>query len=587
MMTAGWLAALLLSFQILPATPQQQQAPAAKGSIEGIVLRAASGEPLPRAEVRLRKVRSEEEMREVYAAGMQDPDSATPPVLTEADGKFAFKDIDAGQYRLTAVRNGYPTHAYGQKVTGGPGTVVNIGPGQSVKDITFRLVQGGVVTGRVRDAAGEPVAGLGVSLLRMRYDETGKRTLVSFLNPRDTDDRGEYRFYWVEPGRYYVMASRETYRPQRVIDDRPLPRVFYPGTLDPEKSAAIDVRPGAELSAIDIVFPSVSGYRVTGRLVDSSTGKPPKSASIEINPKKRESSVVVYENGMSAQYNSTTGAFQIRNVLPGSYWLSASEQNSFNEPISADRLAEVRTGEDLWRVAYNTAAGAQTAIEVNASDLNDIVLTLKKGVSIPLRVSVEGQELAAIKGSDSIRVSLQATNGSGQWVEGSRLNADGIGRVDGVLPAEFETYVDFGTAKDLYVKEILYGRADALNDSVLISEQAPATFTVLLSTKVGQVEGTLTDALSQPVAGAEVVLIPDRRDQKRLFKTATTDPDGRFVFRALAPGDYKVFSGEALEPWAYYDKETLSRYEALGRAVRIQESSKETADLKIVPAPKP
>jgi hypothetical protein len=148
-----------------------------------------------------------------------DPDSANPPVLTETDGKFAFKEIDAGQYRLDAERNGYPTQPYGQKVAGGLGTIVNVAAGQSIKDVTFRLVQGCVVTGRVRDAAGEPIAGLGVSLMRSRYDELGKKTLVG-VNQRDTDDRGEYRFFWVEPGRYYVMVTRaEGYRSPRVIEE--------------------------------------------------------------------------------------------------------------------------------------------------------------------------------------------------------------------------------------------------------------------------------------------------------------------------------------------------------------------------------
>jgi 5-hydroxyisourate hydrolase-like protein (transthyretin family) len=580
-MTTGLLAALLLSFQIL--------APAAKGSIEGVVLRAASGEPLSRAEVTLLRVRSDEEMRELFAAGMQDLDSANPPVRTEMDGKFAFKDLDAGPYRLTAARNGYPIQVYGQKAgKGSRGTIVNVRPGESVRDITFRLVPGGVVSGRIRDVAGEPVAGLAVSLMRSGYDESGKKTLWN-VDQRETDDRGEYRFYWIEPGRYSVMASRaEGYRSRNVIVDRPLPRVFYPGTLDPENASTIEVQPGAELGAIDIVLPNVSGYRVSGRLVEASTGKPPKSASIEISPKK-PASIVIHDNGgfTDVQYNSTTGAFQMRNVLPGSYWLAARVQSNFNEPLSADRLAELRTAEDLWLVAFNTAAQSQTAIDVAGADLNDLVLTLNKGISIPAHFRVEGQDLATIKGWDSIRVGLQANSGGGGWAQSSRMNAEGIARVDNVMPAEYDVSVDYATAKDFYVKELLYGRTDALNDPVRISEQAPATFTVLLSTKVGRLEGLLTDALSQPVSGADVMLIPDRRDQKRLFKSAVTDSDGRFVFPSLAPGDYKVFSWEALEQGAYFDKDVLSRYETQGRSVRIQESSKETVDLKIIPAPKP
>jgi 5-hydroxyisourate hydrolase-like protein (transthyretin family) len=579
-MTSGLLAALLLLFQIV--------APAAKGSIEGVVLRAASGEPLSLAEVRLSRVRSDAEMNELYAAGI-DPDSANPPVLTETDGKFSFKDLDAGQYRLIAARNGYPSQSYGQKTAGGAGATLNVRSGQSVRDVTFRMVQGGVVTGRVRDAAGEPVADLDVSLMRLTYNEFGKKTLSNIGETEETDDRGEYRLYWVEPGRYYVMASRgDGYGYSRSVVDRALPRVFHPGTLDPERASLLEVRSGAELTAIDIVLPSVAGYRVTGRLVESSTGKPPKTANIAMVSKKKQGAIVIDQQAEGAQYNSTTGAFQIRNVLPGSYWLTARTRNDYTQPVSAERLTELRTAEDLLRVAYENAdraAESRTEIEVTGSDLNDIVLTLKKGVSIQLHVRVEGQELATIKGGDSISVNLKPDFGG--WHGTYRLNGQGIARINGVLPGDFETAVDFGTAKDLYVKEILYGRADALNESLRVTDQEPSTLAILLSTKGGQIEGQLTDALSQPVSGAEVVLIPERRDQRRLFKTTTADADGRFTFSALAPGGYKLFSWEVLEPWAYYDTEVLSRYETQGRSVRVQESSKETADLKIIPAPKP
>jgi hypothetical protein len=135
------------------------------------------------------------------------------------------------------------------------------------------------------------------------------------------------------------------------------------------------------------------------------------------------------------------------------------------------------------------------------------------------------------------------------------------------------------------VKEIRYGRANALDETVQISDQTLNTVTVILSTKGGQLEGNLTDALAQPAGGARVVLIPDQRDKRSLFKEIAADPNGHFVFRMLPPGGYKVFSWEALESGAYYDSDVLSRYESNGRPVRIQESSKETMDLKVIPAP--
>jgi hypothetical protein len=67
-------------------------------------------------------------------------------------------------------------------------------------------------------------------------------------------------------------------------------------------------------------------------------------------------------------------------------------------------------------------------------------------------------------------------------------------------------------------------------------------------------------------------------------RTATTDREGRFSFRALPPGDYKLFSWEVVEDGEYYNKSFLAKYETQGRPVRVQESSRETADLKLIAA---
>ena len=80
---------------------------------------------------------------------------------------------------------------------------------------------------------------------------------------------------------------------------------------------------------------------------------------------------------------------------------------------------------------------------------------------------------------------------------------------------------------------------------------------------------------------------PDQgRDRPELYKTATTDQNGRFVMRGITPGGYRAYSWEAIEANAWYDHEVLSQNEAQCKPIRIQESSKETVDLKIIPAPK-
>ena len=83
------------------------------------------------------------------------------------------------------------------------------------------------------------------------------------------------------------------------------------------------------------------------------------------------------------------------------------------------------------------------------------------------------------------------------------------------------------------------------------------------------------------------MLIPDQpRERLDLYKRATTDLEGRFLFRGIAPGGYKVFAWEAIEEYAYYHADILSLYETQGVPVRVQDSSKDSISIRLIPAPK-
>ncbi|MBI2149205.1 MAG: hypothetical protein HYU27_01190 [Acidobacteria bacterium] len=60
-----------------------------------------------------------------------------------------------------------------------------------------------------------------------------------------------------------------------------------------------------------------------------------------------------------------------------------------------------------------------------------------------------------------------------------------------------------------------------------------------------------------------------------------------FTFRGVPPGDYKVFSWEALESYAFYDPAVLQQFEPKGKPVRVSESSKESVEARIIPAEGP
>ncbi len=587
---------LMLLFQTPGNPAQQPRQQTAKASIEGSVLRSGSGEPLARAQVTLMRILPPPPPpRPGEPASPPTPAPQIPAGMTEREGKFSFTDLEPGQYRLRVQRNGYAQQEYGQKTLTSPGTPINLTAGQDMKDVVFRMVAAGIVTGRVRDGNGEAVAGVQVSLLRSVFTVDGQRSFTT-AGESTTDDRGEYRVFWVPPGRYIVGVSA---RPgavslllgisQNVFADHTFPATYYPGTLDPTRASSIEIQPGTEVSGIDMVIVQPMTFRVRGRVVDQTTGKPPQTANVSISPRQEvtgQTIVLISSIAGNGTYNSADGSFEVRNVIPGTYWLRAQTSTSLNAPLSPAVLTTARTASDLLDSVLLGRNMAQVPVEVIGSDVEGVVLTMTPGVSIPIHLSADGQELSSI-GYDRVRVLLRPTApGANASTQRGSFGPDGNSRLEGVPNGEYRITVSL-PSPDVYVKEARFERTDVLNEPWEVTDQTSGALTIVLSTKGGQVEGRLIDALSQPVGGNQVALIPDQNtDRPELYKSANTDQDGHFLIRGIPPGGYRLFSWEALEPNAYYDPEVLSQYEAQGKPVRIQESGKETVELKIIPAPK-
>src|SRR5204863_9734661 len=86
------------------------------------------------------------------------------------------------------------------------GVPLTLTPAQVKTDIVMRTMPVSAVSGLIRDNIGQPAAGVPVRLFRMVYDENGKRNIQNVASI-STNDRGEYRMFYLTPGRYYVSAG--------------------------------------------------------------------------------------------------------------------------------------------------------------------------------------------------------------------------------------------------------------------------------------------------------------------------------------------------------------------------------------------
>ena len=177
---------ILIMLMISSATSQQPP----NASIEGTVVDIETGQPIPGARLVLTRPAA-------VPAGLMPP-----PILvtiTNREGRFEFAALDAGSYRLAVAADGYVRQEFSQMP-------LNLSAGQTLKDVLLRLTSTGTVAGVIRTNSGKPAAGVQIQLVSPRYGPGGERRLVA-AGAAKTNDRGEYRLYWITPGRYYVVAG--------------------------------------------------------------------------------------------------------------------------------------------------------------------------------------------------------------------------------------------------------------------------------------------------------------------------------------------------------------------------------------------
>ncbi len=185
----------------------------------------------------------------------------------------------------------------------------------------------------------------------------------------------------------------------------------------------------------------------------------------------------------------------------------------------------------------------------------------------------------------NLRVQLQPKEESfGMGFRGADIKSDKTLLISNVSPGDYRLSV-FGFPEDYYLKSASMGGYDVLEDGITITPgRAAERIELVISPRGGHIEGVVVDDNQQPVQAATVVLIPDppRREQRRLYVTATTDQTGRYALRGIAPGSYKIFSWQGVEYGAYQDPESLNRYEDDGKSIRIQEGDREVVQLELI-----
>ena len=543
---------LALSFASLLAAQNPDSTSAQACTIAGHVVNSLTGNPLRKAQARLLR-----DSPTPAPPGGADAQAEEPQeTISAADGAFSFKGLAPGAYRVFAERNGFQSRFWGAKDRSSRGQVLRLAPGEERDDIAIELIPLSVITGKVVDEDGDPVAGAQVQVLVPVYSSSGRD-----LQPRGaayTNDLGEYRLYSLEARKYYLRADPQGGNmmggPRGRHAREALVAAYYPGSPDQSGAASVDLAPGRQLSGIE--FTLHLGHRVTvsGRLV-----APAGATNLMITYSQ-------YIRGGSTttsfEPSDPAGHFTMRGLSPGDYILGAR-----------CNLA----GEDY---------SAFLPITVGSADVEDLELHPAPTVEVTGRVRFEGP---ASEKLGSASIVLNAKLGHSQSM--AKIQNDGTFASRGLAPDVY--HLGLNTTAEAFLKEARWGDLNALESGLDLSAGSSASdVRIVVSAAVGSLEGTVQNDKQEPVAGAAVALRPEASSSAddpyadSRFKGAKSGPDGKFHITGLTPGRYRLMAWDDVdESTARYDPEFVQQILSRGQLIEVGESEHKSVSVQATPKP--
>ena len=218
-------------------------------------------------------------------------------------------------------------------------------------------------------------------------------------------------------------------------------------------------------------------------------------------------------------------------------------------------------------------------VEVGSSPISGLAVQLAPGAELTGHLKVEGTGVDP----KSMRVILQprSTQLMRMGTPGGMIKDDNTFTLSNVVSEHYDLRA-IGIPQGSYLKSIKLGDSDVTDSGLDFTSGPPGgELTVVVSTAGAQVDGSVQNDKQEPATGVTVVLIPANKAE-RLLKQTSVDQNGNFSVKGVAPGDYRVYAFDYLEPGSAQDPDWLKPFESKGTKISVQENGHESLQLKLV-----
>jgi len=510
-----------------------------KYTLNGTVLNAATGAPVPRALV------------QIYVNGQRQ-------AMTDSDGRFTFSGLPEGQTGITAQKPGFFQEGTSPFAGGWP-PPANATMGPDAQAAVVKLVPESVIVGRIL-SNGRPVEDVPVRVIASQLTEGRKEWTVR--GNASTDEDGQFRIANLTAGEYYLDVGPK----------------WVPG--------GVGVLKGHEAGYARMFYPSVPGADSATPLTVGMGQRSELELSLELEPWYRIHGAV-----------RATEATQNWNVQ----LLDASgerESPSKRDPQSGEFETWAPAGQYTVRVMGFGDRGitgiADVPLSVNA-DVNAVQVALGPEASIPVHVKTERtrpQETGA-GGAQRIyfdsgrnRVAVEAPPIS-IWLRRSGFSLGGVPTVRPDPSGKPETlalrdlqpgtyWLDVAKNPPWYVESAECGEVDLLQEPLTVNSGVPCSaIDVTLRD-----DGASLTVSAQWDGGPEqgfLLLMQEKAPQQTVMSTMPRS--GETEIDDLAPGAYSVMLLDRLDGLEYKNPEAMGEY--LSKATHVSLGAGQKGSVKV------
>lgn len=434
---------------------------------------------------------------------------------TDQSGNYRIANVPAGTYTIRPVAPSFALEDYAAN------NEVVVSEGEALEDINFTMIPGGVITGRVSDADGKPVVEADVSIMPVfEADYVGTR----FDDHLRTDDRGIYRAFGLQAGKYKVFVGNRDFVPGGPSSFS-YRQTFYPSVTEDAKATVIEVTEGSETANIDIVVGRpITTYKVSGRIFDAETGKPLNHMRFGVFQSYGRGESSGGSSRVGNDFTNVDGEFRLDNVLPGKYAVFVVPEDS-------------------------GVRGDQVSFEVIDRDVTDLVIKAGKAAIVEGIVVFEsGGELKANPKGLTISAWADSAEQPYSHTFGKAVNPDGSFKIPDLRKGRVRFFFSTPTPNDYRkIQLIRVERDGVVQPGGLVLRDGEQVTGVRLVVKflTGAIHGQIKfdgDELPASRMSVWIKYLDERQGEGFSMSNSSPQLDSRkrFMVDGLPAGTYEV-----------------------------------------------